>query len=81
MTGFRFCPNQRFPTGGWTLGLSAAVFALFLSLPILLSLWAGLAGKEAKVEGFISEATELFLPLLHSIHTVVSGEAGREGGS
>lgn len=57
MTGFRFCQSQRFPTGGWTLGLSAAVFALFLSLPIFLSLRVGLAGKEAKVEGFISEAT------------------------
>lgn len=42
------------------------MFALFLSLSMPLSFWVEVARKEAEVEGFISEATQPFLLVLHA---------------
>ena len=63
MIGAHFCPNQRFPIGGWTRGpLCLSV----CSAPVASAavIFVEVAGKEAKVEGFFSESAEPPPPLL-----------------
>lgn len=63
MIGAHFCPNQRFPIGGWTRGppcLSVCLAPVVANAAVIL---VEVSGKEAKVEGF-SESTEPPPPLL-----------------
>ena len=64
MIGSNFCPNQRFLIGGWTQGLLCLGVC---SAPVIANaavILVEVAGKEAKVEGFFSEAAEPPPPLL-----------------
>lgn len=80
MIGSHFCPNQRFPVGGWTQGpqhrgvCSASVIA---NAAVIL---VEVAGKEAKVEGFFSEPLSLSPPLLPSQPSWAVWGGRQEGG-